>query len=249
MTVSQMDRGIRFTIFAAAIAVMPEATNAADILGNKSTTATLPVKDVVTLGLFETAGDRDWYRVRLTKGITYAIVIDAGAPLNAADPGIYASVRNSSGRVQASDIDDPDTVGGFTYTARYTGNHFVEYRHLAGVPLPTGYEARVSTDCPGTVETKCTLALGVERKSSFNYAQDMDWFKVQLLRSRTYTLVGSGDIGFFTSLRTASGVIVWDDFLDHSSRTFRPPADGVYFIATQGEDDFDYRYRLLLRTP
>ena len=67
--------------------------------------------------------------------------------------------------------------------------------------------------------------------------------------SKTYTLAGFGGPGFYVGLHSADGGLLWSDFLDNSSRTFRPPVDGMHFISAQGDDDFDYKYRLLLRTP
>jgi hypothetical protein len=161
---------VRKTALAATMLALPSLALAADIPGNKSTAATLPIKDVVRTGLFETAGDGDWYRVSLTKDATYAVMVDSGFPFNADDPSIGASARTSGGTVLGSDIDNPLNVGGFTFTAKATGTHFIVYKHLAGVPLPTGYEARITTDCLATIRTKCALALGVERRSAFNYA-------------------------------------------------------------------------------
>jgi hypothetical protein len=240
-------------VLAAAAVTASSAALGADIPGNKSTTATLPIKDVVRTELFEREGDADWYRVNLTRGVTYAVMVDSGFPFNADDPGIRAAARTSSGTILASTIDHPLNVGGFTFTARATGLHFIVYKHLAGVPLPTGYEARITTDCLSSIETRCALALGVERKSAFNYAEDTDYLRVSLLRSKTYTLTGSGGPGSFfgihIGLHNATGERLWGGFLDNSSITFRPPADGTHFISASANDDFDYKYRLLLRTP
>ena len=238
------------TILATTIIIaMPQIALCADILGSKSTTATLTINGAIKTALFEKAKDSDWYKVQLTKGNSYAIRIDSGAPYNAVEPSILGAVRSSTGASLASAIDDPDTVGGFTYTAVRTGTHFVEYKHLGGAPLPTGYQARIETDCSSDSKTKCSLTTGTERKGVFNYAQDIDWFKVNLIRTRSYILSGSSEIGFYANIANASGTIVWPSWawIDGSTVSFQPPADGTYYILTGGEDDYDYQYRVLLR--
>lgn len=231
------------------IGFLPDAALAADIPNSRSTPATLTANDQIKIGSFERAGDSDWYEIQLTKGVSYAIRIDSGPPFNAEDIGILARVRNANGTVLASGIDDPDTVGGFTYTATTAGRHYIEYKHVAGLPLPSGYEAKVDTDCTASRTTKCTLALAKRRNGVFNYAQDVDWFKVSLVRTRTYTLSGDGEIGFYANIANSAGNLIrssWE-WLEGTSFSFRPPADGTYYILTGGEDDFDYNYWIMLR--
>jgi hypothetical protein len=111
---------------------------------------------------------------------TNAVRIDSGAPFNASEPRILGRLRDRNGQILQSFSDDIDTVGGFPYTAGYTGRYLVEYEHAAGAPLPTGYEASIATDCAFGIKTRCTLRVGSERNGFFNYAQNTDYFKVNL---------------------------------------------------------------------
>ncbi len=233
-------------LFMFALAI-PKLALGADILGAKNTTATLTINSPTKLGLFDQSDDSDWYKVQLKKGTSYAIRIEAGSPFNATNAEILASVRDASGAVIISALDDLETVG-LTDKATASGTHFIEYKHVWGAPLPTGYEAKIDTDCSSDRATKCALVIGNERRSVFNYAQDMDWFKVNLAATRLYILSGSGVISFYANLADASGTLVWPEWVVlGSSITFRPPADGTYYLLTGGEDNFSYRYRVLLR--
>jgi hypothetical protein len=220
--------------------------------GSTRTSATLAVEvanRAYTQGLFESPDDSDWYRVRLEKGKHYYVAVDGSGDEGA----VRAAVRNASGKVLSSRVDDPYVEDGFGFLAPYTGAYFVEYRLLGGV-VGAGYRARVSTDCAGSKATTCVQLVGQTRKSLLGGAYDSDWFKASLSARKTYTataepLDGCAS-GFRVLIADSGGTFLTDPSAGRPTvERFRPPRDGTYFLAVSAQDDCSMTYSLSLRTP
>ena len=234
---------------------------ATDIPGNASTRATLTVEVAnyaFTIGEFERPGDRDWYRVSLSKGKHYFVAVNG----NSSTCAVGGFVRNAAGKVLKSGTSDLFIDEGFEFLAPYTGTFFVEYR-----PLPLtcfsdfgahfNHFVRVSADCAGSPETSCLHAVGQARKSMLAGALDRDFFKVVLSKAKTYTLkaVPTNSPFLFTiGIANSTGRVRAQDQDDDSDgvnliQGFRPTANGNHFLFVHAGDDFGTVYSLSLKTP
>ncbi len=109
---------------AAAVALLPQgAALAADtIRADRFTTATLPLdQEGENYSYIDSAGDKDWWKVSLTKGKTYIL---RGGSFRC---GTAVAVFNSSGSKLASASCSGSYLGGLEFTPTYTGVHYVEY--------------------------------------------------------------------------------------------------------------------------
>lgn len=80
------------------------------------------------------AGDRDWFRITLQAGVTYAVALTGGSivpGLTLSDPvlGVY----DRSGSFLAGNDDGSFGLDSFlTFTAGYTGTHYLEAAGFVG---------------------------------------------------------------------------------------------------------------------
>ena len=249
-------RTIHFSIFfslVVAMAAMAGPTQAADVPGNSSTKATIPVSPSFAEGIVDFAGDSDWYKINLTRGKDYAL--QAYGTYN-----VTVNLRDKNGMVLKSKNSGSGEILGLEFRANYTGNYFVEYKdRLTGEKsYPFRYRRIVTYDCKAGSSTGCTLAQGDNRKWLFTFAQDVDWMAVSLVKGRRYQ-IDLGAIGFFgVGLRivNASGATlkVWDRSYEDDEGShyvisnFVPTTTGKYFVVTQGGEQNDFEYRVLLTT-
>jgi len=126
---SQLTAGtyfVRVVPFGSAITNYRLTLAADDFAGNTSTTGTVSIGGSRT-GVIETGGDSDWFRVDLEQGRTYQLRQNRTTLV---DPVL--ALRNSSGEELARD----DNSGGdlnslITYTATYTGTHYLDARGVS----------------------------------------------------------------------------------------------------------------------
>ncbi|MFO1046650.1 MAG: hypothetical protein U1E52_01925 [Geminicoccaceae bacterium] len=236
--------------FMIGLATMAGAAQAADVPGNRSTTATIAVSRPLGEGAIDFAGDSDWYKISLVKGKDYAVQIYASED-------ITVSIRDKNGNVLKSKINDPDEIAGFEFRANYSGNYFIEYKdRLTDVKAyPFRYHKLVSYDCKADASTGCSLALNDNRKWLFTFAQDLDWMAISLTKGKRYR-IDLGAIGYFgvsLSLVNAAGTTLkrWDRNYDDSQGShyvisnFSPANSGKYYIVAVGNEDNDFEYRVL----
>lgn len=221
------------------------ASAAADIPGNASTKAVLPVRTASTNGLFETNGDVDWYRVRLTKGQDYAVRFSAVgeqfASLTLRDPN-----RKAVGTVPS----DIDTDGGLEYRAKVTGTYFVDVRRGVDPNFQPGdgYAVAVAPDCRDAASTTCTLRPGKPQRRVTLYLKDWDRFALNLVAGRKYALTvtkENGDV-IRAQLLDAKGKVLENRevFGDPAATIdFTAKATGRYYLRTLvASDDTGYPY-------
>ena len=109
----------RAVVLVAAVA-LPGVAQAADIRGDRSTRATLPVSSTHTPSRFEFRKDSDWCRVTLAAGTDYAVSSNGSY-------GLDIRLRDAAGRILASAHDGDYTDAGFERRAPSSGTYFVEY--------------------------------------------------------------------------------------------------------------------------
>ncbi len=230
-----------------------------DFAAGTGTTGTVAVGGSAT-GNVETVGDRDWFAVELVAGRTYTIDLrgrSRGGTLQ--DPYLYG-VHDADGDLISGTTDN--NGGGrnsynsrVTFTAGETATYYVAAGAHEGSQLtyPEGtYELEVTdiTDVPpddfaaGTGTTG-TVAVGGSTTGDIENYGDRDWFAVELVAGRTYTIdlrgspTGDGTL-FDTYLRgihDADGDLISGTSDDngaehHNSRvTFTATGSGTHYIA------------------
>lgn len=229
----------RAVVVLVAAVALPGAAGAADVRGDRSTRATLPVSSAYTPGTFEFRKDSDWYKVTLAAGTDYAVSSNGSY-------GLVVRLRDAAGRVLTSVHDGDYTDAGFEFRAPKSGTYFVEYQET---PNPdsgnTGrYVARVMPDCRGDRTTTCTLRPGKPQTRQTAWFEDVDWFKVALTKGRTYTVtLDTADPSDVEIVRSDGTVLAGE------GTPFRPGATGAYFVRvrTGNDDGQEYRVGLTVR--
>lgn len=223
----------------------PPSASAADVPGSTASTVQLPNSFVNTEGSFaEKFADRDWYRVRLESGESYAI---RGAPCQeAAEPDIRINLRDSTGKIiRGITVTDSFALSGFEYRAQKTGRFFIEYREIDECVLEGVYQAGFSRDCTGGKSTTCKTVVGGGGQGTFAFEGDQDWYRVALQAGVNYlTSVNS----FFTScvgVRKLDGQEL-ENICDNQA-LFTVPQTATYFLTLtvpsfEGSISFAHQY-------
>ncbi len=222
-------------------------TSAPDLIpGSVSSTASVAVGGSVNVSI-DTLGDRDWYRVNLTAGVTYTIqTASDGSGTDA-----YLNLRDAAGTVLAFDDDGGDGVNStISFTATSSGTYFIDagtynnattgtYRLFVAQNAPAG------DFVPGTTATSATLAVGGTVNGNIDTSGDRDYYAINLVAGQTYLfrtssttpLTGTapaGALDTILTLRDASGaqVATNDDAgqYDYSAIRFTATTTGTYYL-------------------
>ncbi len=222
-----------------------------DIPGDSSTTVTLTIGGAIN-DLLEVVGDRDWFRVNLTAGVSYTF--DLG-PTGAGDVSdTYLRLRSGAGVLIAEndDISASNLYSRIIFTATTTGVHFLDagafsdgfsgnYRITAvsnGVP---------PTDAiPGDTTSTATITVGgAAVPGVLDFANDHDWYRVNLVAGETYifrtnVVAGASDPDTTLTLRNAAGTqLVFNDDGGggtYSQIRYTATTTGTFFIDVGGFD-------------
>jgi hypothetical protein len=144
-----------------------------------STRGRINVGDEVA-GALDFAGDRDWYRVRLTEGESYRFTLSSSGESPVSDP--LVRLYDSRGEEIAMDDDGGEGLNSYLeFTAPSTGNYFVEARGF-GDDMTGGYTlAARAGDVPADASTDAVLsAEGDYREGVLAPAGDHDWYRVDM---------------------------------------------------------------------
>ena len=246
-----MSRHIATGGLAALLLAIASPALAGDIPGDASTKATLQVTNVPTLGVIERRLDRDWYKVRLTKGQDYAvrIVVEHG-------DGTLGSVtlRDPAQRPLKSAAINTYGDDGFEIRAPRTGTYFVDVEgdwepEDSG---PKRYGVAVVRDCRDAPDTRCTLAPGRTYSVGSAWSGDHDRYVQPLDGSKRYTFaaVGESDNDSLTmELLDGNGDAVTKEQFGSGSvvvSDFAPPRSGRYYVRAycNAEDDYGCKYKV-----
>lgn len=111
--------------------------HAADIPGNSSTKAVLPLGTASTDGTFEYAGDADWYRLQIVKGEHDAIPAEPIPSGRLDDADASVSLFDARGRrLKNVELVEGGIEGtGFEFTAGSTGTLSVALDNTGTIPV------------------------------------------------------------------------------------------------------------------
>ena len=179
---------MRTLIAAAAFAMTAHMAAAADVPGNASTTAVLNVDNGVTLVTLDGTDDVDWLRFPIVKGQGYSISNGNGNDDSIA--GLKVVDRNGRTIVVPEGCTDNYCQVHFTSPVTTTA-----YLVVSGSGTNQGDQAQFNTftfhavtDCADSLVTLCRGSTDRERHGYFSYAGDHDFYRVGLLKGRTYGL-------------------------------------------------------------
>lgn len=132
-------------------------------------------------GVLDFAGDRDWYRVRLSEGQSYRFRLNTGEGENAlGDPLI--KIIGPDGVELAMDDDGGGNLNSYLeFTAPTTGNYFIEARGFMDDAVGAYALSAREGDTPADTSTDVSLsAEGDYREGVLSPAGDRDWYRLEL---------------------------------------------------------------------
>jgi hypothetical protein len=172
-----------------------------DVPDSTATKATLAVGGSLT-GLTDYVGDRDWYRVEVQAGQTYAFDLEATGDGTGSVVNPLLVLRDADGNELRSDGNGgtgSNAQLGFSATA-----DTVLYLDASGSDTGTGsYRLsgrEVPRDQPDNETTAATLAVGGTTRAAIDFANDSDWFKAEVKAGHTYVVDVEGSTTLAGSL-------------------------------------------------
>jgi len=161
-----------------------------DPAGDASTTATLTG---AVDGQVDTAGDVDWYRLRVEQGQRYSFTLDgvAGADGQALDPMI--AIYDAEGVQLAFNDDANGFNSAVSYAPGASGEIFVEARAFSE-QATGGYRLSVSSaplppdDAGNGADTRARVAPGRAVGGSIEYEGDVDWYRLDVRTGQRYRI-------------------------------------------------------------
>jgi len=198
---------------------------ASDLTDNVLTTGLLAVGGEVS-SVFETPGDHDWVRIELVGGQSYLFTMEAQ---NWQDSGmaLYDAqgelVRKAGTTYFGSQLHHTAETTGTYYVAAIAGQQPGNYTLFAEA-VEDDYADNAST-------TGVAVANGLF-SGVFEVTNDVDWFAVELVQGRTYSVDGAEVYDAAGTLLTMSN---WGD------ASFTAAATGIYYLAVSGfEGEYEY---------
>ena len=168
-----------------------------DLPIDTTTTGEVAVGGTAT-GNIEIEGDRDWFAVELVAGRSYVIDLRSTGPTEdggLSDPYLYG-IHDAAGDLIAGTTDD-DGIDGrnshVVFMATETGTHYIA-AGAWGARYGT-YELEVrenslaeGDDYSASTSTSGRVAVGETASGNIETAGDRDWFAVELVAGRSYTV-------------------------------------------------------------
>ncbi|MBK6998774.1 MAG: pre-peptidase C-terminal domain-containing protein [Rhodoferax sp.] len=163
------------------------ADAAVDDYGDTATTSGTLAIGASVVGNIEVAGDRDWFKVSLNAGESYAFSLSQ-TPNGLPDP--YLALYDSNGTLVTENDDTGSNAN--SQIAFIAGIGGAYYLSAQGFDQETGTytlaAARTVVDDYGsTADTSADLPMNGSIAGDIEIASDTDWFKVSLIAGETYT--------------------------------------------------------------
>ena len=236
-----------------------------DFSADTSTTGTLELNSL-TSGEIETAGDIDWFAVRLQEGQTYSAYILAAQYSEGTLINPIAYLYDNSGEELLSSPSrvtyTPDTSGTYYVGVSgpsfysYTGTYTVSVREVEDVVVSDTDDFSADTSTTGSIDVNST------RMGEINYYGDTDWIAVDLEANRTYTIDLKGvDTNSGTlidpkieavydsnSERVFSGDILSSGIGRDDQLIITPSVSSTYYISAVSADANNGSYTLSVET-
>lgn len=213
-------------------------------VGNTVATAIpYPTEQPYIQGAIDVSGDVDWYKVYLDNEKEYKITLGGAfrgqgtVPYSLHSPGIY----NSAGSILARTTFTEATVLDFTPPA--SGDYYLavssSYTGTYRVTIEEG-------DIGNTISTPCLrLFVNDPVNAVIGYAGDVDWFKLYMYTTYTYTIdlegspTGKGTLSdpYIRGIYDVNGTLLANTYNDdggtglNSRLVFTPPSNGYYHIS------------------
>lgn len=225
---------------------------AADVPGDQSTRATLPLSPSFSTFSFDIAGDKDWYRLTLTKGQDYHF------GYSSIFTAAKITLRDRNGKALASGSVDQDPITateGFSFRAAADGLHYLAMADVGlgeevNTSYPAEYKLLVTRDCAGSNVTRCRLPLNKRTNGELTTGSDQDVFAADLRANRSYMLTLDPVYGGIYMDAQIEGshrdLRVTSDDDNNELYTFRVTRSGRFLIRIAGTERQE-PYRLLLR--
>lgn len=217
-----------------------------DLPASTGTPITLRLGDSAT-GNIAVRTDDDWYRVELTRGVSYAFVIRGqgagGGTLVRPGIGLYTSTGSFASGFTTNITPEAIT---FYYTPTASGVYYVEANADGNINSGTytlSFERTVpfGDDNP---HTAATLAPNSQITSSIENGIDFDWYRITLMAGVRYTIsLGGGTLyDPVLSIRDSAGEHITGDNdsgpLYDSLLTYTPTTTGVYYLVATTDHVF-----------
>ena len=232
----------------------PAAAQDADQPGDVSTRARVNVDQPVQ-GVISPAGDLDWYRLRVERGMRYNLTLAGavGEDGQALDPmlGVYDANGN---QLAFNDDSDGTLNSALSYAPQTSGEVFVEARAFSeeatgGYLLNITAEALPPDDAGSDASTRARASVGRAVNGVLEYEGDVDWYRFSARTGQRYhiTLAGAegagsqplGDPVLRVLDRDGNELAGNDDSEGslNSALDFIPRANGDVFIEARGYGD------------
>ena len=161
-----------------------------DLPSDRSTTGVLTL-DTPALGLFEQAGDQDWFKFHGKKGYHYTFISEA-RPVDGLGSGYLYSlaIKDAYGRTVSPS---------HSITPLEDGDYYIE---VAGFSVG-GYKViatQVADEFPNELRGAARLAAGAKVEGKIDYEMDSDWIRVDLEQGKFYTFQLQGAAGYTWSI-------------------------------------------------
>jgi RTX calcium-binding nonapeptide repeat (4 copies) len=166
-----------------------ETVNPDTVPNNTGTTAELALGTPVT-GEFDYTGDADWYAFEASAGTFYSFTYTPDAASNDPSSYGYLEVFDAAGEYLSGAFSDyPEETVTLDFVA---GEDGVIYVSAADNYSSTGSyiltaEAHPNPDTvPGDTSTTETIPVGGQAAGDVDYAEDSDWFAIELVAGESY---------------------------------------------------------------
>ena len=213
--------------------------------GSIASTATVNVGGSVNVSI-DTLGDRDWYRVNLTAGVTYTIQTSS----DGSGTDAFLNLRDATGATILSfDDDSGESVNSLiSFTATTTGVHYIDAGNYNNETTGS-YHLFVAAAVPagdfvaGSIATTATLAVAGTTNGNIDSSGDRDYYAITLTAGETYIFRTAGTTATTTTntvltLRDGSGnVLETNDNVGEgtfSGVRYTATASGTYYLDVSG---------------
>lgn len=207
------------------------------ILNNVNTTNALASGTQLASAL-DVSGDRDWVKVNLVAGKSYAFEVSASGANGLSDGDLQ--LMDSAGNIIASSTSVSNSKNTLSFTAITSGIYFINV-YDTGSDIGNYVLRNVGNDViVANQATTSTLLDGGRVSGLIDNLGDQDWHEFTAHQGQTYvfTLTGDGSATELAStrltLRDAAGTVVYTATGEASTISFTATTDGPLYLDVQG---------------